>query len=232
MTSGPQDPQQGGQPPYGQQPGYGQQPYGQHQPPYGQQQPPYGQQPGYGQEQPGYGQQPAPYGQQGYSAYPAAPGFGQQPGGPSTPTPRPSTVTYGVGAFLLYSLLGLLSSIITFASLDTYINDAAAQAGVTAESVRSVVIVTAVIGLLFLAAYLVVLWFAWQGRNWARIVLWVLGGLSLLFGLLGMGSSTGVLALLGVLQLLLLVAGIVLLALKPSSEWYRGEGQRRLAHSG
>ena len=26
------------------------------------------------------------------------------------------------------------------------------------------------------------IWFAWRGRNWARIVLWVLGGLAVLAG--------------------------------------------------
>lgn len=219
MTSGPQDPQQGGQPPHGQQPGYGQQPPG------------YDQQGGgYGQPPTGYGQQPA-YGQQGYSAYPSAPGYGQ-PSGPSAPTPRPTTVTGGIGAFAAYALLGLISSIVTFASLNSYIDVAARDAGVTADSIRSIVIVGAVIGLLFLVAYLVVLWFAWQGRNWARVVLWVLGGLSLLFGLLGLGSDSGFLAVLAVLQLLLIIAGIVALALKPSSEWYRAERQRRRAFPG
>jgi hypothetical protein len=244
MTSGPQDPQGGygpspygqqgrpedgqqGQPPYGQPGGYGQQGgYG----PQGQ--PPYGQPGGYGpQGQPPYGQ--GGYGLQGgygQSPSPSAPGYGQ-PSAPSAPTPRPTTVTAGIGAFALYALLSLISSLVTFASLDTYVDDAARQAGLTADSVRSVVIVGAVIGLIFLVAYLAVLWFAWQGRNWARIVLWVLGGLSLLFGLLGLGSNSGLLGFIAVLQLLLLLVGIVALALKPSSAWYRAEGQRRQTFS-
>src|SRR4051812_9854676 len=116
MTSGPQDPQQGG---YGQQPPYGQEPqYGQ-QPPSGQ--PPYGQPPQYGQPQPGqqYGQppqygEPPQYGQGGtYDAYPSAPG--QPWGTPSAPTPRPTTVRNGIVAFLANTVLGLLGSIVTFA---------------------------------------------------------------------------------------------------------------------
>jgi hypothetical protein len=277
MTSGPQDPQQGGsgeppagqpqqgqqygqgqQPPYGQQgqspygqpqqgqqygqPQYGQQPpYGQQgQPPYGQQgqpqygQPQYGQpqfgQPPYGQQQygqPGYGQQPygAGPGQPGYNPYPGAP-QGQW-GGPSEPTPRPTTVRNGIFAFLANTVLGLLSSIVTFADLDSLVDDAALDAGVDPDSLRAGIVAGAVIGLVFLAAYLVVLWYAWQGRNWARIVLWVLGGLSVLSGLFGLGNDNGLLAFLAVVQLLLVIAGIVLLALKPSNEWYRAEGQRR-----
>jgi hypothetical protein len=55
----------------------------------------------------------------------------------------------------------------------------------------------------------------------------VLGGLSVLSGVVGLGNGNGFLVLLGLLQLLLCIAGIVLLALKPSNEWYRAEAQRR-----
>ena len=80
------------------------------------------------------------------------------------------------------------------------------------------------------------LWFAWQGRNWARIVLWVLGGLSVLgAGSTGSAADTGqcgFLTSLSVFQLLLLVAGLVLLALKPSNEWYRYRGWLRATRQG
>jgi hypothetical protein len=228
MTSGPQDPQQGGS---GQQPPYGQPPYGEQQS-YGQQQP-YGQQAPYGQPQygqPPYGQQ-APYGQQGWG-YPAAPGQ-QRPQQP--PTPRPTTVTAGIGAFVLNVMLGLVSSLLTFANWDEVIDRATAQQDVDSESVREIAEtgarIGAVIGLLFLAGYLVLLWFAWTGRNWARITIWVLAGLSLLFGVVGLavGTDTGIpgSTVLSVLGLLLQAAGVVLLALRPSSAWYRAEGQRR-----
>jgi hypothetical protein len=227
MTSGPQDPQQG----YGQQPPYGQPPSGQ--PQYGQPpsgQPQYGQppsgQPQYGQPQ--YGQPPA-YGQSqpGYGAYPAAPQGGEWGGAPVAPTERPAAVRNGIYAFLASTLLGLLSSIVTFADFNSLVDDAARNAGVSPDSVRASVTVGAVIGLVFLAAYLLVLWYAWQGRNWARIVLWVLGGLSVLSGIVGLGNGNGFLAIVGVVQLLLVIAGIVLLALKPSNEWYRAEKARR-----
>jgi len=219
MTSGPQDPQQGG---YGQQPPYGQQPqqYGQQPPQYGQQQP-YGQQP-YGQQP--YGQQP---GMGGQSPYPAAPQGNAWGGPPPPPTPRPATVRNGIFAFLANTVLGLLGSIVTFADIDSLVADAARDANVTEDSVRGLLITGAVIGLVFLALYLLVLWFAWQGRNWARIVLWVLGGLSVASGIFGLGNGNGLLAVLGVVQLLLVIAGIVLLALKPSNEWFRAEAQRR-----
>jgi hypothetical protein len=222
--------QQGG---YGQQPPYGQPPYGQ--PPYGQ--PPYGQppygQPPYGQQSP-HGQ-PSPYGQQGgyaqpaWSPYPSAPGYGQ-PAGSSTPTLRPRTVTAGIGAFLVYALLSLIGTVIGFATFDTLVDQAAEDAGFDGDlsGLEDAIATTALVfGVVIAALYLVLAWFAWQGANWARIVLWVFGGLALLFGVLGLASNSGVLALLGVLQLLAIAAGIVLLALKPSHAWYRAEAQRR-----
>ena len=226
MTSGPQDPQQGG---YGQQPPYGQPPYGQPQQgqPYGQPpqygQPQYGQpqygQPQYGQAeygQPQYGQQP------GYGGYPAAP-QGQEWGAPSAPTARPSTVKLGIGAFLANIALGLIGLLISFSDFDRYRADLAGSSGLSEDEVSTIATVTVVITLLIMAAFLAVLWFAWKGHNWARIVLWVLGGINVLFGLLGAAALT----FLSAIGLLLIIAGIVLLALKPSNEWYRAEGQRR-----
>jgi hypothetical protein len=240
MTSGPQDPQQdpqqGGQqpppgPPHGQQGGYGQQaPYGQ-QYPYGQSG--YGQQAPYGQPG-GYGQQ-APYGQQGWSPYPAAPGYGPVPQGSSTPTPRPTTVTAGLGCFLAYTVLSLIGSIISFANLDRILEQSARDAGVDPEVFsgleRTFATAGGVLGLAWAAGCLAMVWFAWRGHNWARIVLWVLGGLSLLsvVGVLfvGFASPIAILDVLSVLQWLLVAAGIVLLALKPSGAWYRAETERR-----
>ena len=197
MTSGPQDPQQGGygQPPYGQSPG----------------------QPQYGQPQ--YGQ-PGP----GGNSYPAAPqGWG--PDGPSAgPSERPTTVKAGIGAFLANTVLNLIGTILVFTDLDSYRADLAETGDLTAEQVDTAISVAMVISFLFIAAFAAVLWFAWQGRNWARIVLWVLGGLSVITALSGTSATGG---LLGTLQLLLIVVGIVALALKPSNEWYRAEGQRR-----
>jgi len=202
MTSGPQDPQQGG---------YGQQPYG---PPGGQ--PPYG--------QPQYGQQPQGGGQ-GFDPYPAAPQGQEWGGAPSAPTERPTTVKAGIGCFVATTLLSLIGLLLLLTDLDGFKADlaAASTTALTDDQLSSVVGLTVGLQALILVAFAVVLWFAWQGRNWARIVLWVLGGISVLFGLLGAAELT----FLSAIGLLLTIAGIVLLALKPSSEWYRAQAQRR-----
>lgn len=129
----------------------------------------------------------------------------------------------------------MLSSIVTFADIDTLVADATRDAGLgqsaaDQDTVRAGLVIGAVIGSVIFALYLLVLWFAWKGRNWARIVLWVLGGIGVLSGLLAPSSGNGLLSTIGVLDLLLTLAGIVLLALRPSNEWYRAEGRRRSAH--
>jgi len=214
MTSGQggQDPQQGWQapPPQGwQQP-----------PPQGWQAPP--------PQQQGWQAPPAPP-QYGYAAAPSAPGHA-----PREAPPRPDTVRFGVGAFIASLVLGLVGSIVTFASLDTLIDQELARSGVDVsvsdDAVQAVLIVSAVLGLLLVALEALFIWFAWNGRNWARIVLFVLGGLGIIGGLSALAQpSTGFLTALSVCQMLVLIAGVVLLARPQSSEWYRTMGWRRAA---
>ena len=63
---------------------------------------------------------------------------------------------------------------------------APANAATTADFAEQVVKIGIVGGLLFILVYGLFIWFAWRGRNWARIVLWVLGGLGRLSGLAGL----------------------------------------------
>jgi hypothetical protein len=152
---------------------------------------------------------------------------------------RPTTVRAGIGAFLATLILGLVGSIVTFADIDDLVTQELARSGteveLTDDVIRSAILIGAVITLIFAALQLLFMWFAWKGHNWARIVLWVLGGLSVLSGLAGLSTGTalgGFLTSLSVFQLLLTIAGIVLLALKPSSEWYRYRSWQRATGQG
>jgi hypothetical protein len=147
---------------------------------------------------------------------------------------RPTTVRAGIGALVASLLLGLISSIVSFSDLDALIDqtlESTSDPAVTEDVIRSGIVVGAVVGLLIVGLQVLFLWFAWKGRNWARIVLWVLGGISVLFGLIGLAAgsteSTGFLTSLGWFQLLLTAAGLVLLARQPSNDWYRFRGWQR-----
>ncbi|MGY2085544.1 hypothetical protein [Blastococcus sp. SYSU DS0539] len=199
-----------GQPPYGAGP-YGQEPQGR--PPYGPGQPPYGQHP--------YGYAPAP----------AAPGW--DPDAPA-PMERPVTVRAGIGAFVAALVLSAVGTGAMLLNWDRFTAWMIAESGTDLDSAEfegldteaftqltlQVTVAVSVVVLLLQALFL---WFAWQGRNWARVVLWVLGGLTLLSVPFSAGSS-GPLPFVTALtwfQIALTAVGVVLLAAKASNDWYR-----------
>lgn len=215
MTAG-----QGG--PYGDPAGQPQQP-GQGGPPQGWNAPP--SPPPYGQQYPGY--EPAPSAPTGYGA--------------PEPLERPTTVRAGIGALVASLVLGLISAIVTFSDLDGLIDQTLREStdpALSEEIIRTGLVVGVVIGLILVALEVLFLWFAWKGFNWARIVIWVLGGISVAFGLVGLAAggggaqASGFTTSLGWFQLLLTAAGIVLLALKPSNEWYRFRSWQRATGQG
>jgi len=172
-------------------------------------------------------------------SYPAAPGYGGGQWGGTAPRPveRPVTVRAGIGAFMANLILGVIGAIVTFTQLDDLIDQALATAraqgqnipsnadALTHDTVRAVILVGSIVGLVILGLEAMFVWFAWNGRNWARIVLWVIGGFGIisgLFSLLGGGTtSSGFLETLSIIQFLIVLAGVILLALAPSNEWYR-----------
>ncbi len=197
-----------------------------------------------GQGAPGQGVPGQGVPQQGWNAPPpyGAPGYGPAPTPPTgwgapTPVERPLTVRAGIGAFVASIVLSLVGSLVTFLNWQTLLDwtldqsDGELGTGADAEAAANVALqAVAVVGLIFVALYALFVWFAWTGRNWARIVLWVLAGLGVVSGLssLGVGGSPiPFLTALSVFQLILTIAGIVLLALKPSSDWYRYRGWLR-----
>jgi hypothetical protein len=219
MTSGEGEQ---GQPPQWQQPG----PPHSGQPPYGP--PPYG--------------PPGPHGQQPY-------GYGPMPSAYRQPPPerkeRPLTVRAGLGAFVASIVLSLASSAFAVANWDEFVEQGLAQApefqdpefqesGLDPQAfVEGLATVFLVVSLLFTALYVLFVWFAWRGYNWARIVLFVLGGLGIasgMFTLSGVGAGPSPLpslTALSIFSFLAVLVGTVLLALKPSNDWYASEKLRR-----
>lgn len=178
----------------------------------------------------------------GYAPAPSAPtGYGPPPGVPQT-MERPMTVRAGLGAFLGSMALSAVAQVVTLLNWREVIDWAFANAGIEPGADTDAAMAGAeagakigiVVGFLFIAVYGLFVWFAWRGRNWARIVLWVLAGLGIVSGLAGLavGSPLPFLSALGVFQLLLLIAAAVLLALKPSHEWYRFRGWQRATGQG
>lgn len=209
-----------------QQPGWGQPPAA---PPYG---PPPGQDYGPGAGQ-GYAPAPPPPAYGGYAPAPPA-GWGAPP----APVERPVTVRAGLGALIGSLVLYLVAQVVTVANFDTLLANARAQAAnantqnlpFDEKSFLSTIMKISIgFGVVVALVYLLFIWFAWTGRQWARIVIWILSGLFLLFGLAGSVISAGsgisspipFVTALGWFELVFLAAGIILLALKQSNEWFR-----------
>lgn len=78
--------------------------------------------------------------------------------------------------------------------------------------------------LLFLAMQIVFVFLMRGGRNWARIVMAVLGGVFLLFGLVGLllGPTSGSgFSVLGLVQVLLVIGAIVMMFRPAANAWFQ-----------
>jgi hypothetical protein len=216
--------QQSGQPaPYGEQP-YGQaQPYGQQYDPaqpYGQQYDPaqpYGQQ--YDPAQP-YGQQ-AGYGQYGQSGVPAKPG---------------GVVTAAVLGFI-FSALGILAGLVLViggAAASGVANSADEDILGLGELAGAVGGVLIVLGILFLAWAVVMIWGSvWALTGRSRVMLLVGGSIALAFTLFSFLASLGdnSTGAGGVIWSLLVLAAatavVVLLSMKPAADFFAAHRARR-----
>ena len=197
-------------------------------------------------EQPG-GQYGPPQGWNAPPSPPQYPGYGPAPSAPTgygapQAMERPVTVRAGLGAFIASMVLSVVAQVVTLLNWQTIIDwtfanaqiEPGADTEVALEGARIGAQIGIVIGFIFIAVYGLFVWFAWRGHNWARIVLWVLAGLGIASGMVGLavGSPLPFLSALGGFQLLFLIAAVVLLALKPSNEWYRFRSWQRATGQG
>ena len=112
-------------------------------------------------------------------------------------SPRPATVT--VASYLLYAMAALqvLAAVVELAVLgdtrqaydEAYAGTALADSGGSFATATTVL--GAVVGLLFAAGYVVLGIFDGKGKNPARIVTWVFGGLAICCGSFGLIGNVG-----------------------------------------
>lgn len=182
-----------------------------------------------------------PTGTAGY----ATPAYSGGPG-PAEPPARPTSVTLAFVAWLLMTALSLLSLIFV---LTSPIWDRAVAAGARAADVNGVQIdastlvntvrITSVVGFLIGAAlYLLFAFKMRAGRNWARVVLTVIGVLGVLSAVLPtyrsvtVNGTTYVVQNYGIhwISLALLVAALVLMFVPASNAYFAAAKAYRRAH--
>lgn len=176
------------------------------------------QQPGYPQQQPGYPQQG------GYP--PAAPPLSQSE---LNAPARPKSVDTAYLLWLIAAGIGILANLIGFFTAEALAKQTLESlnldaSGVEIEPSYGSLIFSLAISLVWI---LVVMQMR-KGANWARILLTVLGGLSILFGLIGLlaigllfaiGAMGAIQGLLGVAQLAVIIGAIVFM-FKSDSNYY------------
>jgi FtsH-binding integral membrane protein len=150
----------------------------------------------------------------------------------ASPGPRPKEVDISFWLWVASFVIGLLGLFYFAAEFDTIRNTAMEEARRQAvrggtvdekqiESITNVfLVVGVVIGVLVSAAQVLLAYLMRNGRNWARIVLTVIGGLSLLGGLFSLGDTSGQ-GLLDLVRLLLIAGALVTMFLPAANPWFR-----------
>src|SRR5918997_1592134 len=193
--------------------------------------------PGYPSEggYPGQGDHPSAMPGPGQDGYPGA---GAQPYGPdpygqygSTPPQRPKEVDISFRLWIGSMVVSLLGAILMFSQFDDIQQqaiDEALRANPTLDrqfvesTFDAFLIAGLVFGLVLVALELFFIFKMRAGRNWARIVLTVLGAISVLGALFGLGQPQPAPSLVtSVLSLLLVVGAIVMMYVKGANQWFR-----------
>ncbi|HXT46611.1 MAG TPA: hypothetical protein VN748_21275 [Pseudonocardiaceae bacterium] len=139
--------------------------------------------------------------------------------------PRPNSVEISFWLWITYLTIGAINTVVGFVQRDRNRADAInavidqypAMDRSMIDSVATIVVVgVVVLGLLFVAAGVSFALLMRARRNWARVVLTVVGSLSVLF-LIG----PVVTPLQALFQLLLLVGAIVMMFQRPANDWFR-----------
>lgn len=160
-----------------------------------------------------------------YPQYPTDPS-GQGDGTPAaTRGPKPESVDMAVKLIWANVALSVITTVITFIMLDSIVDKALEDAGISstidADTVRSGAIVGAIIGIIISVAIAALLaHFIGKGANWARIVYTVLAALGILISLFSLGGQPILLMLLSLISLVITAAAVFFLWKQESSAYF------------
>jgi len=162
-----------------------------------------------------------------YGAGPYNPMPGEPPQGPVVRGLAPAQVLNAVRLMFVSAALGLLGLIVVLATKDSLRKEILKKnrdysASKLDDVVNAAVTIGIVIGLVFIILYVLLALQVGKGKNWARIVTWVLAGLGAVAGLAGLAQpSPAASKILSVIGAVIDIAIIVLLAQRPANEYFR-----------
>jgi len=141
--------------------------------------------------------------------------------------PAPASVISAVRLMFVRAALGLVGIIVVLATKDTLKeeilkNNQTADAARLDSLLNTALAIGVVVGLVFIVLYVLLALQVRAGKNWARVVTWVLAGLGAFFGLLSLAQPAPVFSrLISLVTIVLDIAIIVFLARRPSAEYFR-----------
>jgi hypothetical protein len=164
---------------------------------------------------------PAP-GYGGYGAMPPAV-YGQ----PEPVGPAPSSVMYAVRLMFVAAALGLVSLVVALSTKST-LRAAIAKKNPDFDSqklntaVNVAIGAGVVFGIVFVVLFVLLALQVRKGKNWARVVTWVITGLGIVSALASLGQTVAAASrAVGLVSGLLDVAIVVLLLQKPSNAFFK-----------
>lgn len=180
--------------------------------------------------------------------YGSMPGYGQTPPVPMPPgyppagevPQRPSSVTTAVSLMFARVALMALGVILSFVMAGEILEQVTSTSGVPGgdafigQAMTMGLIFAAIVNVVILVLYGLLAVQVRQGRDWARIVTWVVSGLFITFAVIGLLGqlvfSTSpfraplITTVLAVIMLAIDIAVVTLLALRPSNAYFARRG--------
>lgn len=152
-----------------------------------------------------------------------------QPGAEARGEP-PSSIRTSVNLVWAVVAMSVLNALLTFVFIDDFVATAmeSQAAGVTEEAVRMSVIGGGVVAIIFAGLWVVLAIALRKGAGWARIVLTVLAGIGVVFGIFGLATAaqSAVFMVVGLVTLVLEVALLYFLWQKDSSAYLKPRPMR------
>ncbi len=158
---------------------------------------------------------------------PYAPMAAEPPAGPASRGPAPPSVLNAVRLMFIRAGLGVLGLIILLATKDT-LKTEILKKNETADPARlddllnTAITIGIVVGIIFIVLYILLALQVRKGKNWARIVTWVLAGLGVLGALGSLAQAAPALSrIVTLIAAAVDIAIIFFLAQRPSNEFFR-----------
>lgn len=171
---------------------------------------------------------PAP-GYAGYGAMPPAE-YGQ----PVPVGPAPSSVVNAVRLMFVAAAFGLISLVVALSTKNT-LRAAIAKKNPNFDSqkldtaVNVAIVAGVVFGIIFIVLFVLLALQVRKGKNWARVVTWVITGLGIINALASLGQTLAAASrVVGLVSGVLDVAIVMLLLQRSSNEFFKPPAQARM----